>query len=133
MRQVNKWLVIRILLLAYLVYVGLGGAKHFRITWTAAVLVPIVIGVVGFLWLQMRKDNERGAWWDAFSFTKPFYPLTRYPLQGFGFFSLMAFVLGAVSGVSDIFSRHRIEPEDCMYLLIALFSLSSLQTSRLIR
>jgi hypothetical protein len=120
--QLNKWLVIRILLLSYLIYVGWGGASEVGITWPAAVLVPIVFGVFGFLWLQMRKDDERRAWSDAFSFTTPFFPLARHPMQGFGFFSLMAFVLGAVSGGADIFSRHRVEPEDCMYLLIGLFS-----------
>jgi hypothetical protein len=68
MMRVNKWAIIRTIILIYLVCGGWGGANHFGITWPAAVLIPVVIAVFGFLWLhvQVLKNKEDVEWIDAY-------------------------------------------------------------------
>lgn len=122
MIRMNIWLLLRVAFLGCaLVPATVAADVSSHTAWTMAVCFPVVFGVLVFVWMQSLTLRENVIWTDPYSFTTPFFPSDRYPLQSL---SLVA-ILSIVSGINSIIWRlvivHTgIQAHSVMFLLIGV-------------
>jgi hypothetical protein len=123
---IKPWLLLRLLVLAYVMWVGFTNRANSYITWHEAILAPALTPIFLFLWLSIMlsgpysRGRRKTDWSDPYSITKPFFPIGRYPERFAHLMSTMALLGGFASFVRDLFSGGNIHPDTCMSLLWAI-------------
>lgn len=120
----KPWLVLRIALLAPMV--GFTDIHDPNLTWTIAVSFAVGAAILTFIWLISMAYDQNVDWSDPYSLTKPFFPLTRYPVRFWLLLSAMAILNGIVSSARDLFLHGNISPDSGMFLLPGLSILAGL-------
>jgi hypothetical protein len=122
----QTWLPMRAVLGAFAILSGTASNSASIANGLAVVLVPIISAIVIYLWLFSLACKPDVDWSDPCSLTKPFFPLTRYPMR----FWLLASVLFSLSGLVSAFREFllcgSISPDSSMYFLSGISTLAAL-------
>ena len=119
--------IARVVLFAASVWDGFARAEDPRITWIAVGSTSTAIALLVLAWLslvsfasnskvQFFKSDRDIDWSDPYSFTKPFFPPTRYPVRFCVLLSLLLISTGLVSSTHDTFVRGGMSPSSGMFL-----------------
>ena len=124
----RPWLIARVVLIAGSVVDGCSRADDKRITWIASVLTSIGIALIVYLWLTFVSFSSRSKplrltsdhhvdWSEPYSFIKPFFPPTRYPVRFWFLLSILSISTGLASSTHSLFVTGNISPASGMSIL----------------
>jgi hypothetical protein len=130
------WLFIRIAVISLVTFSIIEAPVELsNLDWAAAMLIGAVVGLGIFAWLAMIRENQDVEWSGAFDLLRPFWPMTRYPLQ-YWFLISFGLIIGGAAGVTKQLATHsgrEAVPGTFLIMGLSIFtSLRLFQRSRLI-
>ncbi len=102
----NRWAALRlILLIANLILFVLFPAEKTNLDWLSGALISVSFSVILFGWLVIQRNVPEIDFYGGYSWTYPFYPLKRYPLQYCLLTSLCLVIGGGGAMIANIVTR----------------------------
>lgn len=101
------WLVIR----GSLVVVSLAGGllqhgARVKPEWSAIILSPVIVSLTIYLWLTLISKKHPFSTKDSFSWTLPFFPMSRNPIR-FWVLCAVVFMFNGSSNILVALYQHR--------------------------
>ena len=126
-RRLTPWFLTRLMLLILFVWGGFEGEEDTAtLTWSVVWLFSLVLALPVVACMASSTNDTRVDWSDSYSLTKPFFPITLYPIRFWLFISAIGLSTGIASSAHDLFAHGSINPGSGMYLLSGTSILVSL-------
>ena len=101
------WTVFRILVIAVnILAVAMYPQSQSNLDWTAAAIIAISFSICLFVWLIVVHARQPIDWSEPCSWSKPFFPMTKYPIRFWMLASLSLIASGGITIVLDVFLDH---------------------------
>jgi hypothetical protein len=121
----NLWFLLRLALLACAIFAGFAHMHDPNMTWIIAISFSVGSAILSFISLMIAAYKPSVDWSDPYSFTEPFFPLTRYPMRFWLLLAVTVLTNGIVSLARDLFFNGTISPDSGMPLFSGLSILAA--------
>jgi hypothetical protein len=106
MNKLNKWLFLRaIIIISNIFFVFNICRQKNNIDWYACVLISASFSAALFTWLTFIRNNPKIDFYAKYSFTYPFFPMVKYPIQFWLLGSLSFIIAGGVSLIFNYITK----------------------------
>jgi hypothetical protein len=103
----QKWAAFRVLIIAVNIYgVASYPENQANVGWPVGFVLGTVVSVALFAWLTFIRPLCETDWSEPYSWTKPFFPMQKYPVRFWLLGSWSAMAAGGITILIDVALRN---------------------------